>query len=645
MPYVKPAPLRVDHTNDSLTHDEHPAHHNGLAGALRVLADVLGSGPQGPDADVTARLARYGALIDSLTAKTNQLAGSFRVYSGQGAPATSLGKNGDLYFDTVVPAFYGPKAANAWPAPVSMHGADGGIGQQGPQGPPGPPGPPGSGGGSGGVEVGQGIPSASTGNTGDVYFDNRRDANDDPTKSILRFYGPKTAAGWPVTFTTILPQVAGANTTNSSSGTYSTIKTNYPLAVPNFIGDPWFQPELDVSNLLGNGAQTFYASSQGGGGADPHGTKLVGFNPVTQGSASTSDLPGHTSIEGSAPTLVMALNLSGSVPVAIGNDQALYVFNTSSTGTPGWNLITSTGGDTVALPFDRNSLYFNSAPRPGNFQGCRPLSHAGLPGPPPGVFFMTDHRAGAAGSKDYRIAVLRDGQTPGSLDFQSAALNWVSLLEANGYPADTNNAAAEYLASVAGAAGGYVWAVVARVVSTGEQTQVAIVVRPADLTSPWRMIDATASENIYGMDVDATGRLWVLHDQGFIRTYTPGGIAASPFGQAPFPANGQPHHPVGFGGLYVVPGDANTPVRRLYVPGVSQQADGTQLLEHYVINPTNGANSYTTSTYVPTANSQLVAAGVVDGTNATQANAFAEVNSFRTGSGLSNPMVDGITVT
>lgn len=77
------------------------------------------------------------------------------VLNGTGAPASSLGHDGDFYIDTAANALYGPKAGGAWPAVgVSLVGPSGGqgpqgpkgdTGAQGPQGPTGPPGPPGAG--------------------------------------------------------------------------------------------------------------------------------------------------------------------------------------------------------------------------------------------------------------------------------------------------------------------------------------------------------------------------------------------------------------------------------------------------------------------------------------------------------------------
>lgn len=62
-------------------------------------------------------------------------------HSGDGAPASSLGRDGDLYLDTTASEYYGPKQNGAWGEGVSMIGTDGAEGAVGPQGPQGIQGP------------------------------------------------------------------------------------------------------------------------------------------------------------------------------------------------------------------------------------------------------------------------------------------------------------------------------------------------------------------------------------------------------------------------------------------------------------------------------------------------------------------------
>lgn len=73
------------------------------------------------------------------------------ILSGVGAPTNSLGKDGDLYFETSSKFIFGPKANGAWPlsgtsltGPVGPIGPIGPIGPVGPVGPVGPQGPSGA---------------------------------------------------------------------------------------------------------------------------------------------------------------------------------------------------------------------------------------------------------------------------------------------------------------------------------------------------------------------------------------------------------------------------------------------------------------------------------------------------------------------
>tara|TARA_B100000131_G_scaffold312594_1_gene346862 strand:- start:418 stop:1800 length:1383 start_codon:yes stop_codon:yes gene_type:complete len=56
------------------------------------------------------------------------------VLSGNGAPASSLGKNGDKYLDISNKNLYGAKVAGAWPLPTSLKGDTGATGDPGTQG-------------------------------------------------------------------------------------------------------------------------------------------------------------------------------------------------------------------------------------------------------------------------------------------------------------------------------------------------------------------------------------------------------------------------------------------------------------------------------------------------------------------------------
>jgi hypothetical protein len=109
------------------------------------------------------------------------------IYAGSGAPATSIGKDGDYYLDKSTGNLYGPKTANAWGTPLALRSGSGGTGTQGPQGPSGPQGAQGAKGNPGSqILNGSGAPAAGLGNSGDYYLD----------KTGYFLYGPKTANGW-----------------------------------------------------------------------------------------------------------------------------------------------------------------------------------------------------------------------------------------------------------------------------------------------------------------------------------------------------------------------------------------------------------------------------------------------------------------
>ena len=53
------------------------------------------------------------------------------ILSGTGVPSAKLGLNGDFYFDLKSMNFYGPKANNRWPLPISLKGTTGSVGPSG----------------------------------------------------------------------------------------------------------------------------------------------------------------------------------------------------------------------------------------------------------------------------------------------------------------------------------------------------------------------------------------------------------------------------------------------------------------------------------------------------------------------------------
>lgn len=93
--------------------------------------------------------------------------------SGGGAPANTLGADGDWYINTADLRIYGPKAAGAWPTTGTLI-------VQGPRGTS--------------VLSGEGGPTSLTGVVGDFYFQTNNST----------MYGPKGTAGWPSSGTSLI---------------------------------------------------------------------------------------------------------------------------------------------------------------------------------------------------------------------------------------------------------------------------------------------------------------------------------------------------------------------------------------------------------------------------------------------------------
>lgn len=144
--------------------------------AFLLVAACSKTGPQGP-AGTTGATGAQGATGPSGPAGQN---GSV-IFSGNGAPATSLGVNGDFYIDLSSGTLYGPKAASGWGSGFSLVGPSGATGAKGATGATGATGAAGN-----TMLNGSGAPGASLGKPGDFYLD---------TSSYL-LYGPKMATGW-----------------------------------------------------------------------------------------------------------------------------------------------------------------------------------------------------------------------------------------------------------------------------------------------------------------------------------------------------------------------------------------------------------------------------------------------------------------
>ncbi|MDD2815569.1 MAG: hypothetical protein PHP00_07490, partial [Thiotrichaceae bacterium] len=162
------------------------------------------------------------------------------VLSGTTAPVAGTGNNGDFYINTATNTLYGPKASGAWPAGVSLVGAAGTNGTS--------------------ILSGTTAPVAGTGNNGDFYIDTATNT----------LYGPKASGAWPAGVN--LVGAAGTNGTSILSGTTA------PVAGTGNNGD--FYINTATNTLYGPKAS----------GAWPAGVNLVG----AAGTNGTSILSGTT---------------------------------------------------------------------------------------------------------------------------------------------------------------------------------------------------------------------------------------------------------------------------------------------------------------------------------------------------------------
>ncbi|RKQ43271.1 endosialidase-like protein [Roseivirga pacifica] len=235
--------------------------------------------------------------------------------NGTGAPAATLGQDGDFYVDTNANTYYGPKSAGAWGAPTSLvgpAGADGADGIDGTSGTDGVDGINGTDGVDGKSMLnGTGAPANTLGNNGDFYIDTN-------TNNI---YGPKTAGTWGAATSLIGPAGAdgtdgvdgidGTNGTDGIDGKSMLNGTGAPAATLGIDGDIYF--DTDANAIYG-------PKTAGAWGAA---TSLVG--PAgADGANGTDGIDGIDGIDGSSI-------LSGtSNPIAANGTDGDFYINTSS---------------------------------------------------------------------------------------------------------------------------------------------------------------------------------------------------------------------------------------------------------------------------------------------------------------------------
>lgn len=104
-----------------------------------------------------------------------------RILSGSTNPDNAIGNNGDIYLNTTLFNFFGPKTGGNWGTPVSLVGPKGADGKDGVDGTNGKDGNDGT-----TLLHATTAPTASLGNEGDFFINT--------TSSEL--YGPKSATGW-----------------------------------------------------------------------------------------------------------------------------------------------------------------------------------------------------------------------------------------------------------------------------------------------------------------------------------------------------------------------------------------------------------------------------------------------------------------
>jgi hypothetical protein len=189
----------------------------------------------GPTAiDTAAALAVYAASLPGVNGAAGPAGkDGASIRSGAGAPAATLGTDGDYYFDQDTGTLYGPKAVGAWPSrttrlvgphgpvgtvgpqgPTGVEGPRGSVGNVGPQGPTGVEGPQGTVGALGpqgpagdvgpqGMQGDNGVPGVQGDSGGTILsgasapagnFGNNGDYFLDTTTATL--YGPKAGGAW-----------------------------------------------------------------------------------------------------------------------------------------------------------------------------------------------------------------------------------------------------------------------------------------------------------------------------------------------------------------------------------------------------------------------------------------------------------------
>ncbi|MDD2815568.1 MAG: hypothetical protein PHP00_07485, partial [Thiotrichaceae bacterium] len=241
------------------------------------------------------------------------------ILNGTGAPATSLGKNGDFYIDTATNKLYGPKASDAWPTlAVSLVGPAGSTGVVS------------YGGGANGLNGtngktilnGTGAPSASIGVDGDFYIDT----------AATVFYGPKTSGAWSTGVSLI--GAAGAPGPAGTAGTAGVAGATGQdgKSLLNGSGAPTAAIGNDGDFYIDTTANTIYGPKTSG--AWSAGVSLIGAAGATgpQGATGATGATGSTGATGATGPAGTSI-LSGTVAPAagVGNNGDFYINTATNT--------------------------------------------------------------------------------------------------------------------------------------------------------------------------------------------------------------------------------------------------------------------------------------------------------------------------
>ncbi|MEA2351825.1 MAG: hypothetical protein QOJ14_239 [Thermoleophilaceae bacterium] len=176
------------------------------------------------------------------------------ILSGSGAPAGTLGADGDFYIDTSVHAIYGPKTGGAWGSGTTLVGSQGTAGADGRT-----------------IRNGSGPPASGLGVDGDFYIDN----------VAHTLYGPKTAGSWGGGTSLVGPQgEQGAHGVEGSTGPKGSTGPTGPTGATGGTGQAGLQ---GVTGATGATGATGPTGATGAGAPGPTGATGVQGIPGAKG--------------------------------------------------------------------------------------------------------------------------------------------------------------------------------------------------------------------------------------------------------------------------------------------------------------------------------------------------------------------------